>query len=276
MIKTKHWLNLVVVLLVAGLTAGGLLWLGPDVKPTTISNHQQATKQSLHLVGLGDSLTHGVGDDTNSGGYVALTAADLRGTGIATVTTDNFGKTGDTASQVQKRLDSQPKIQAGLKQADIITITVGGNDLMHVLQKNLFELKESQVTKGITQFQKRLRHLLESVQALNADAPIYLFGIYNPFYVYFPELTAMSASVQQWNQATSKTVSEFARVHYVDIDSVLTKGNGRKQPTQAAKQQLKDNPLIFSEDHFHPNNAGYQAMTAQLWDVMQATKKEWR
>ena len=129
-------------------------------------------------------------------------------------------------------------------------------------------------------FQKRLATLLTTIRKENPTAPIYVFGIYNPFYVYFPKMTAMTNSVKAWNQATQKTLQQFDRTYYVDIDSVLS--NGETAANKAsAKEALKEatsgdgNPLIFSQDHFHPNNAGYGQMTKQLMKQMKATKKAW-
>jgi lysophospholipase L1-like esterase len=141
-------------------------------------------------------------------------------------------------------------------------------------------LSEKQITAGSAAFQKRLTTLLTTIRKENPSAPIYVFGIYNPFYVYFPKMTAMTNSVTAWNQATQKTLHQFKDVYYVDIDSVLSSGDTAANKA-SAKEALKEatsgegNPLIFSQDHFHPNNAGYAQMTKQLMKQIQATKKEW-
>ncbi|MCI1985936.1 MAG: SGNH/GDSL hydrolase family protein [Lactobacillus sp.] len=271
---------LLVVLAVAVVTFAGWQAFGPKVEATHLQG--VATKvRPLKLVGVGDSLTHGVGDATSSGGYVPLIKADLEASGQYTVSTANFGITGNTAKQVQHRLDTQPKLQHAIKQADVITLTVGGNDLMAVLQKNFFNISTKDVTAGNAQFQKRLGKLLSTMRQENPEAPIYVFGIYNPFYVYFPKLTAMSTSVKEWNQATQATLAKHSQAYYVDIDSVLTKGGttASKADKASLKQALAGdedaNPLIFSEDHFHPNNAGYAQMTKQLWTKMEQTRSAW-
>nr|WP_305068957.1 hypothetical protein [Lacticaseibacillus saniviri] len=38
---------------------------------------------------------------------------------------------------------------------------------------------------------------------------------------------------------------------------------------------MADNPLIFDQDHFHPNNAGYAQMTKQLYNEMIKTESKW-
>ncbi|WP_420844370.1 SGNH/GDSL hydrolase family protein [Lacticaseibacillus kribbianus] len=270
--------NLAFVVAVAALTIGGWALFGPRPHQVKLSG-QTAAVQKLELTAVGDSLTHGVGDDTNAGGYVALIKSDLQATGNYAVTTQNFGVSGDTSTQIQKRIDTQKKLQQGIADADVLTVTVGGNDLMHVLQAHLLDMNAKNVAKGSVAFQKHLTKLITTMRGLNKSAPIYVFGIYNPFYVYFPKLTAMTDAVTTWNKATQQTLAKLDGTYYVDIDSVLTKGGttASKAAKSSVKAALSDsaNPLIFTQDHFHPNNAGYAKMTSQLWAKMQATKKRW-
>lgn len=268
-----------VVLIACLLAFGGWQLVGPATDPSEVKVASSTPKQ-IQLTAVGDSLTYGVGDATNNGGYVGLTKSDLEATGQYQVTTKNYGVSGDTSTQILNRINKQAKIRTDLKRANIITVTAGGNDLMHVLQKHFLTLSEKQITAGSAAFQKRLTTLLTTIRKENPSAPIYVFGIYNPFYVYFPKMTAMTNSVTAWNQATQKTLQQFKHVYYVDIDSVLSSGDTAANKA-SAKEALKEatsgegNPLIFSQDHFHPNNAGYAQMTKQLMKQIQATKKEW-
>lgn len=239
-----------------------------DTSGTHVRDHK------LVLTAVGDSLTHGVGDTTSQGGYVPLIAQDIQVETGMKVATTNFGVTGDTSTQIKKRVVKDKQLIKQLKRADVITMTVGGNDLMHVLQSNLLDIKTADVTTGINKFQKHLKSLVKAIRQDNPDAPLYIFGIYNPFYVYFPNVTKMQTSVHRWNNQTQKTIGKMDNTYYVDIDSVLTKGDSGSSAsaTDAAKAV---NRLIYGKDHFHPNNAGYVRMTAQLWDVMKQSEDDW-
>ncbi|MFD1392063.1 SGNH/GDSL hydrolase family protein [Lacticaseibacillus jixianensis] len=278
----KKFLYAVLTVLAAA-AATFMVWrlAGPEAQPIKLKGQVQ-TVRHLQLTAVGDSLTHGVGDETDNGGYVGLIQGDLEQSGVYQVTAANYGVSGDTSTQILKRVNQQQKLQAAVKRANIVTVTVGGNDLMHVLQKHLLTLSAKDVAAGAKAYRRHLTSLLTALRKLNPEAPIYVFGIYNPFYVYFPKLTAMTTSVKTWNETTKATLSQFNRVSFVDIDSVLTKGTGVQGTTSADKAKLKDamadsskNPLIFETDHFHPNNAGYALMTSQLWKKMQATQKWW-
>ena len=52
-------------------------------------------KEVIHYTAIGDSLTEGIGDLTNSGGFVPIVADDLKEHyNLNGVQTDNFGKMG--------------------------------------------------------------------------------------------------------------------------------------------------------------------------------------
>ncbi len=88
---------------------------------------------------LGDSLTEGVGDETQQGGFVPIVAADLQDRyHLANVVTTNYGIAGERSDQILKRVNKDKELRSDLKKADLITLTVGGNDVLKVIQTNFF------------------------------------------------------------------------------------------------------------------------------------------
>ncbi len=86
-----------------------LFLIVPKAKPILGTGAQQIakseTKEVIHYVAIGDSLTEGIGDLTNSGGFVPLVAKDLQEQyHLNGVQTDNFGKNGDRSDQILKRI----------------------------------------------------------------------------------------------------------------------------------------------------------------------------
>ncbi|MCP8859130.1 SGNH/GDSL hydrolase family protein [Latilactobacillus curvatus] len=294
------------ILIDLGLFAGAILvvfiiWqlLTPRLNqaPKTVTSTSSADKvikskpkpkKTLQLVAIGDSLTHGVGDETNKEGYVSLVANQIQQATKHPVKTANFGVTGDTSVQITKRVQKQKPLQQQLAKADIVTLTVGGNDLMAVLQNNFFELNQRRITTGQQKYQANLTTLMMQIRKYNPDAPIFIMGVYNPFYVYFPEITGMSKAVAEWNQTAKTVANDFKDTYYVNSDRMLTRGDGhfvkqtkslakmdsaQLQKTLAANEHL--NPYISPDDHFHPNHKGYQWVTKAFWQVMKAHKQTW-
>ena len=232
------------------------------------------TQKKIKYAALGDSLTEGVGDATTQGGFVPLFAKAIEnGTG-SSVTSQNFGKAGDTSTQIYNRMLKQKKITKGLKKADVITLTVGGNDLMKVLRDNVTKLStmsEKDFVKPEAAYQKRVKKLLDTIRQDNPKAQIYVLGIYNPFYINFPEMTVMQNVVDSWNKSTESTVSKEKNTYFVPINDLLYKGTGTQAvESDSTSSESVANNLLYTGDHFHPNNTGYQIMA----DAVYASYKE--
>lgn len=237
---------------------------------------QEATP--FNYVATGDSLTEGVGDTTSQGGFVPLLAQSLTDTYDYQVTASNYGVSGNTSKQILQRMQEKTDIQKSLAKADMMTLTVGGNDVMAVIRKNLTSLSVSSFTKPAKSYQKRLRQIIELARAENEDLPIYVLGIYNPFYLNFPDMTEMQEIVDNWNDATENVTEEYDNVYFVPINDELYKGiNGEEGIVSTSGDQTTViNDALFSGDHFHPNNIGYQIMSDVTMEKISETKEEWK
>ena len=239
-----------------------------DKKVSTLS------AKNLTYAALGDSLTEGVGDATGQGGFVPLFAKDIENMTDSSVSSQNFGKAGDTSTQIYNRMMKSKKITDGLKKADIITITIGGNDVLKVIRDNVSKLSsmtEKDFTKPEELYQARVKKLLDKIREDNPKAQIYVLGIYNPFYLNFPELTVMQNVIDSWNTATAGVVSQEKNTYFIPINDLLYKGSGDKQAVESGStSDAVSNNLLYTEDHFHPNNVGYQLMA----DAVFASYKE--
>lgn len=222
-------------------------------------------------------MTQGVGDKTGQGGFVPLLAQNLVNDYGYQVTYDNYGVSGNTSQQVLKRMD-EVEIVNSLKKADMMTLTVGGNDLRHAILDNITNLEISVFDKPAQEYSKRLLKIIDKARTDNPNLPIYVVGIYNPFYLNFPELTEMQTVVDDWNQVTASTVDQLDGVYFVPINDLLYKGlDGEKGISQAYSTPSRvANNLLAEEDSFHPNNTGYEIMNNAVMEVIRETKEQWK
>lgn len=266
----KNFIKIFAGFLLAILLIFGSLWLTfPKANDHFLTQKLSNSRGlSLHYVALGDSLTEGVGDATGQGGFVPLFAKKLENAADHSVSSENFGKAGDTSTQIYDRMLQQEKIRNGLKKADIITITVGGNDVMKVIRDNvtkLFTMDEKDFVQPEQAYQKQVKKLLDTIRKNNPKAEIYVLGIYNPFYVNFPELTAMQNVINQWNKATDEVISKEKYTYFVPINDLLYKGM-QKTVEADGKADTVGNNLLYTGDRFHPNNTGYQIMANAVFE----------
>ncbi|MCK3941706.1 SGNH/GDSL hydrolase family protein [Streptococcus suis] len=245
--------------------------------PSRISQEELglSVNRKFRYLALGDSLTEGVGDVTGRGGFVPLLAQSLVNEYGYEVDVQNFGVSGNTSKQILKRMKENKELQQALKEADLLTLTVGGNDLRKVIIKNLSNLKLSTFDKPANEYGKNLEKIVKRARQENADLPIYILGIYNPFYLSFPELTEMQTVVDKWNQTTKQITEKYKDVYFVEINDLLYKGlEGEMGLSQSSSAST--NNLLYEDDHFHPNNTGYEIMKKALLEKMYETEKSWK
>ncbi|WP_225418521.1 SGNH/GDSL hydrolase family protein [Loigolactobacillus iwatensis] len=287
----KRLRDILLALVVLGIVALGVYFGFNHFYPETVQQKTQqvtkkkqpAKKSQINLVALGDSLTQGVGDQNKAGGYVGMIKHSLVDKDHVQVKTANYGVAGDTSTQIDHRLQSQAAIQTSLKKADVIVMTVGGNDLMGVVKKDMLDTNEKDIQVAQKSYTAHLTTLLGHVRQYNAKAPIFLYSIYNPFYVYFPKMTKMQDAVVSWNTTSQQVLQQSQPSHFVNIcnlmskSSVLTKQAKDSSGGSSSNSSSSDkkNPLISTEDNFHPNVTGYRKMTQKLYTSMQQNQKEW-
>ncbi|MBS7529218.1 GDSL family lipase [Hazenella sp. IB182353] len=203
----------------------------------------------LFMLGLGDSLTRGIGDKTGDG-YFDQVKKTLQAEKKGTLSSVNLAISGQTSSELVKQM-KQEKVQSLIKKADWITITIGGNDLFRGSGRlESIDLKSANQSK--IQYEKNLHMILDTITSLNHDAVVYVFGLYNPFSDLADEKTS-SALVAEWNLAIQQRAADYDRVVMVPTFDLF---------------QLQPNAYLYS-DHFHPNQAGYTRMANRLIPLLQ-------
>ncbi|AHI56373.1 SGNH/GDSL hydrolase family protein [Listeria ivanovii] len=243
----KKWLWLTGSVLVIALFVGAVF---------SIKYYQESKEVPIKLVAMGDSLTEGVGDEEKNGGYVGIIPDKLEEQpNVPSVDTSNYGVSGNKITQLEKRLETNKAFQQDVKNANVITITIGGNDVMAILQSRLLEVDVADFTKANKTFQQELEKLITDIRSYNKDAAIFLMGIYNPYTTYFSDIKQFDEVIADWNDASKKTVQKQTNMYFVPIAKTLENRDKANQD--------KPNPLL-SDDYFHPNHQGYEKMSVEL------------
>lgn len=277
--KKSIWIIIVIVLL--GAIGGGTYYFTHNkqqqVTETKIAKKTKPKKKvipkkkSISIVAVGDSLTQGIGDSKSvGGGYVTRLTQKVQTKYKVPTTSHNYGVSGDTSQQIMARIKSDDKMHKDLPKADIITVTIGGNDFMHLLQRKGLDLTAGNIADEQVKFDQRLTKLLTDIRSYNSDAPIYLIGIYNPFSIYLSNVKNAKTAFINWNNGSAKVAKKFNKTHFININNLY-------QPKGITKkvQKTGSNPYLYTKDHFHPNGTGYDMMTDKVFEEVNGTTKEW-
>ena len=249
----------------------------PSAEPVMTKPSTSDKKKVVTYVAIGDSLTKGVGDSTNQGGFVPLLAQSLSNESGLEFKAINYGVSGNTSSQILSRMQEKKEIRKDLKRAQLLTITVGGNDLRKAILEDTSNLDLDRFEKASKAYEKNLKQIIELARKDNPDLPVYVVGIYNPLYLNFPDLTELQTLVDQWNQRTEVTLSAYQGVYFVPINDLLYKGiDGKSGVTESELgKETVTNDALYDEDSFHPNNTGYEIIKEAVLEKIHATEKKW-
>ena len=224
--------------------------------------HSQTAKKTapkdIKVVALGDSLTEGVGDSSHKGGYIPYLKKELEGLKmVRNAEFQNFGVKGTRSDQLLERLKTS-QMKSAVEKADFVIITIGGNDIMKILRDHFMNLNASAFRQEEKPYQQRLFQILKTIRQYNPDAGIVLVGLYNPFLDWFSNIREINQVIHHWNEASKEVLLKFHNTVFVNIDDIF--------------YQQKEN-LLFN-DHFHPNDKGYQLMANRIYQTINGKKFE--
>ncbi|MFA8439510.1 GDSL-type esterase/lipase family protein [Pueribacillus sp. YX66] len=201
---------------------------------------QLIERKRVNIIGLGDSLTVGVGDPSSQG-YIGIVKEKLEMKNVITVHLKNEAKKGLRSEQLVKKLKKK-KLREDVKEADVIFLSLGGNDIMNVFKNHFFHLNVHLFEKQSEDFASNLKQIMHLIRKENTDVPVVMIGLFNPYFTYFSEIVEINQIIHIWNTESKEVLSQFNDAYFVEIDSIFS----------------NDNDVLLHEDNFHPNREGYE------------------
>ncbi|OKP68512.1 hypothetical protein A3844_11325 [Paenibacillus helianthi] len=196
---------------------------------------------------IGDSLTTGFGALPGNGFvpvYRRMAERRLR----APVGSVNLGINGLTTAALEQRLSRDPMFRQAVRDADIVTLSIGGNDLIKAAKAVSFRPGHLSpaLERALYACKRNFSEIMGSLwQLKNGSRRPYIIrmvGLYNPY----PQLSEATDWVRQFNgyvAGYSSNVCGFASIYYEFA------GNERG---------------LLSLDHVHPNGRGYRVIAGKL------------
>ena len=219
--------------------------------------------KKIYYLSLGDSLALGqTPNNTISLSYGDYVAEYLKDKEVLEFYTKGFTKSGYRSIDILNDLKNNKKIKAGgreislkhaLIKADIVTVSVGANDLFYKLNiGNEFDLNEfddiyTYVDESISDIDKLLKELRKSCKE-----EILIFGFYNPFTNFSSSLSNTVEPIILYANSKMEDLAKKYNMTYIDIHDMF----------------LANNDYLPSKFEIHPTKKGYKAMANSVIDII--------
>jgi lysophospholipase L1-like esterase len=214
------------------------------------------SKSKLQIVALGDSLTAGTGDNTGKG-YVGRVREKLeKESGKPVFVLNNLAIPGYKSDQLLSDL-ALKKTQDALAQADIILLTIGGNDIFAGGEglfkgENQTEFNPEGALKRVEPALVKMEKVIQAINMANPNATVLYVGLYHPFLDLDPKKEG-SLIVQRWNNSVFEMMNRYPRMTIVPTYDLF-------------EQNLIK--YLSSADHFHPNGDGYERIADRIVQIL--------
>lgn len=219
----------------------------------TASKDQQIHPGNMDVTAVGDSLAKGTGDDTGSG-FARATSELLQEQGINSKLVNNLGINGLTTSGLLPMLD-EDGVQYALRQAGVIILSIGANDLFAGADQMTELPDEEQLSVKLKQAEERFAKIVEAIRGINSEAQLVYVMLYNPFSDLEEVREQGNRIVQEWNRFAATVVDSTGQGLAISTSDLFTFNSGR----------------YLAEDHFHPNREGYQAIAERIVQALAVT-----
>ena len=249
MINLKRRYKLLIGFIITGIILVTIFFITKDKK--------------VYYLSLGDSLAAGqTPNNTISLSYGDYVAEYLADKGKLEFYTKGFTKSGYRSVDILNDLKENKKIKVGKKEitlknalikADLVTVSVGANDLFYKLNLGN-ELKGEDfddIYKYIDECMKDIDKLLYELR-ISCKEQIMVFGFYNPFTNVSSSLANLVEPVILYANGKLENLVSKYDMTYIDIhDSFLANNN-----------------YLPSKLEIHPTKDGYKAMSKAVIDLI--------
>lgn len=211
-------------------------------KPTESSNN------SYNILVMGDSLAKGTGDEKGQG--FANDFATLWKTKTnKNVQVNNIAVNGDVSSGLLQIIKNEETLKA-IESSKMIFISIGGNEISRFQNSDASSISTS-LKETEASYLENLKNIFKYIRNKNKNSIIVFIGLYNPF-----ERSTTLDKIKLLNDWNSNTVQLISQ----DPNSLFI-------PTYDLFKYNLDKYL--SADNFHPNSAGYEAISKRIFEALQ-------
>lgn len=219
-----------------------------------LAEEKEISPPQVDYVALGDSLAVGITSGLKLGlGYSSIIAQTLENASMLSSYSNEYSVVNSTSNHLLTVLEEE-RLQELLKEADLVTISIGANDLIE-----LVEFKPSgEVNANISDLPVTLKRIglnvkksIKTIRQINPDVKIYVMGYFHPF----PHLE-------------DKSINALIKVALVALNSTLEDASQSMNASFVPiynSFELRGTELVPDPMDIHPSEEGYQIIASEFF-----------
>lgn len=224
-------------------------------KLTFLDYYRTSTDKTINHLAIGDSIIRGyqIAEEENLVNQFSVQLEQETG---KQVVSNNEGIIGITSEKLNQ-LVQDGLFDEAIKEADIVTVNVGGNDVLKAVKKSdLYSALRSfdSLQSGFTD---NLTAIASKIGELNPTATIVFLELYNPMPADHQFYSLADKLLPKWNIKIYEVAKETPSSVVVQTTNVIN----------------SDNLQHLSTDGVHPNPTGYTAISQQMLEQFQTQYK---
>ena len=221
--------------------------------------------KSIYYISLGDSLALGQNPYQKTDyGYSDYIANYFKSNKLLEFYTKNFAQSELRTTELTQMINDNKSIKLNNKKltiknalikADLVTISIGTNDLLYKLRTTEFDINDidlQRTNKYIDDIIIDMDQLFAMVRTYCKEK-IIIVGYYNPFSAVSSNYARELEPVFNYANKELKNLAKKYNISYVDI-----------------YYMFKESPdYLPNPKDIHPNNEGYEAIASQIIDIIE-------
>lgn len=225
-------------------------------KLTYIDYYRTSEDKTINHLALGDSIIRGyrIPEEEN---LISRFTVQLEQQTGKQIVSNNEGIIGITSGKLNEKIQ-EGVFDEQIKDADIITLNVGGNDVLRAVKKSDLYSALKSFDELQSSFSENLTDITTKIGELNSAATIIFLELYNPMPADHQFYTLADKLLPKWN---------------IKIYEVA-----KKTPSSVVVQTTKvinsENMQNLASDGVHPSPSGYTAISEQMLDQFQNQYKQ--
>lgn len=236
----------------------------------------------INYISFGDSIASGYGldgydanADFITGSYETLFKSYLQ-TGIGEVNGESYAVDGSTSSDLLNLLQNNTSVRESVKKADIITISIGGNDLAKPAKSQIvtsfitgYDALKQELATAVNNYATNVAGIISEINSLNANVKVLFTSLFNPYKSLSTATNTVSLLVT--GSPLGDTSIDITPVHMQDFATIAETYIAGENAIKGINQVIQESIEDYDNFYYIDTKKSFDEYQGDYTDVARAS-----